>query len=68
MSAGGAKFTRVFAFTGQPAMTIPAGLDGDGLPIGITLTTRCRREDLLFRAGYAFQQTTDHHGLRPPLL
>ena len=66
---GGAKFTRVFAFTGQPSMTIPAGFDGDGLPIGIALTARRRREDLLFRAGYAFQQATDHHdGLRPPFL
>ncbi len=65
---GGAKFTRVFAFTGQPAMTIPAGFDAAGLPIGITLTTRRRREDLLFRAGYAFQQATDLHTQTPPLL
>ena len=65
---GGAKFTRVFAFTGQPSMTLPAGFDADGLPIGLTLTTPHFAEILLFRAAHAFQSATDFHNQPPPSL
>lgn len=68
VDSGVTKFTRVFAFTGQPCLTVPAGFDRDGMPIGFTLTARNFREPLLFRAGYAFQTATDWHRLHPPLL
>ncbi len=68
VDGGGAKFTRVFALTGQPCVTVPTGIDRDGMPIGLTLTARNFGEPLLFRAGHAFQAATDWHRLHPPLL
>lgn len=68
VDGGGAKFTRMFALTGQPCVTVPMGIDRDGMPIGLTLTARNFGEPLLFRAGHAFQAATDWHRLHPPLL
>ena len=43
---------------GMPAITIPGGLDQAGLPIGIQFIANDFREDLLFRAGRAFETAT----------
>ncbi len=43
---------------GLPAVTIPAGLDADNMPIGIQFIGADFREDLILRAGYAFEQAT----------
>ena len=43
---------------GLPAMTIPGGLDGNNLPIGIQFIGADFREDLILRAGFAFEQAT----------
>jgi Asp-tRNA(Asn)/Glu-tRNA(Gln) amidotransferase A subunit family amidase len=52
-------------FTGHPAITLNAGLAG-GMPVGMMLTGRYFEEDVLIRAGHAFQQRTDWHRRRPP--
>lgn len=49
---------------GMPAITIPGGLDEAGLPIGIQFTANDYREDLLFRAGSAYEGATAHEGWR----
>ncbi len=41
---------------GVPALSLPAGVDKAGLPIGMQLIGRAFDEALLFRAGYAFEQ------------
>ncbi|MCS6994981.1 MAG: aspartyl/glutamyl-tRNA amidotransferase subunit A [Anaerolineales bacterium] len=43
---------------GVPGISIPAGFDESGLPIGIHFFAPDFREDLLFRAGYAYEQAT----------
>ncbi|MEX2458006.1 MAG: amidase [Actinomycetota bacterium] len=60
-----AWFTRPVSLTGLPALSIPAGFDGRGLPLGVQLVGRGRDEWTLLRAGAAFQERTDHH-LREP--
>ena len=45
------ELTAVFNVSGQPAASIPAGLDGDGLPVGVQLVARHWREDLLLQIG-----------------
>jgi aspartyl-tRNA(Asn)/glutamyl-tRNA(Gln) amidotransferase subunit A len=41
---------------GLPAISVPCGLDGRGLPIGLQLMGPALREDLLLRAAWAFEQ------------
>lgn len=52
----------VSAVTGAPAISIPAGLSDDGMPIGVELLALRGREDLLLRAA---EQIED--ALTPPL-
>lgn len=44
-----ATFTLPFNMTGQPAVSLPLGLDGGGMPLGVQLAAAFGREDLLLR-------------------
>ena len=44
-------FTVPASLAGVPAISVPAGLDGDGLPLGLQLIAPSFREDVLVRAG-----------------
>ena len=61
------RFTAAFNYSGQPSLTLPAGFDADGLPIGMQLIGPVSGEARLLAAGMAFQQATDWHRQRPPL-
>ncbi|WP_017296194.1 Asp-tRNA(Asn)/Glu-tRNA(Gln) amidotransferase subunit GatA [Geminocystis herdmanii] len=52
---------------GLPGMSIPCGFDSQNLPIGMQLIGNVLREDVLFKVGYAYQQTTDWHSKSPSL-
>jgi aspartyl-tRNA(Asn)/glutamyl-tRNA(Gln) amidotransferase subunit A len=43
---------------GVPALTLPGGLDNNGLPIGIQLIGNDFREDIILRIGHAYEQMT----------
>jgi aspartyl-tRNA(Asn)/glutamyl-tRNA(Gln) amidotransferase subunit A len=43
---------------GVPGISLPAGLDEAGLPLGIHFFAPDYREDTLFRLGYAYEQAT----------
>jgi aspartyl-tRNA(Asn)/glutamyl-tRNA(Gln) amidotransferase subunit A len=60
-------FTIPTNLAGNPALSLPCGFGEGELPIGLQLTAAPFREDLLLRAGHAFQQETDFHLKRPPL-
>lgn len=62
------RLTRFAGYYGLCAIALPAGLSPDGLPLSIQLVAAPFREDLLLRAGAAFQSVTGHHALRPPAL
>ena len=53
--------------TGAPTITLPAGLDTNGSPLGFQLVGRQFEEALLFRAGVVWQKAADWRGMRPPL-
>lgn len=59
------RLNRPFNYIGVPAMTIPAGFDAAGLPVGLQIVARPWQESLLLRVGAAFQAGTDWH-LRMP--
>jgi amidase len=61
------RYTGPFDMSGNPTITLPGGFTDAGLPIGFQIVAPHMREDLLFRAGFAFQQATDFHRRRPPL-
>jgi aspartyl-tRNA(Asn)/glutamyl-tRNA(Gln) amidotransferase subunit A len=60
--------TLPFNLTGQPALSLPCGFTRSGLPIGLQLVGRPFDEATLFRAGAAYEQATDWHTRRPPIL
>ena len=47
-----------FNLTGHPAISVPCG-KSQGLPIGMMLVAPYFREDLLFQASYAYEQTVN---------
>jgi aspartyl-tRNA(Asn)/glutamyl-tRNA(Gln) amidotransferase subunit A len=52
---------------GITAMSVPAGFDRDGLPIGLQLLGPAFGEDRILRAADAYQRVSDWHTRRPPL-
>ncbi|MDO5550715.1 MAG: Asp-tRNA(Asn)/Glu-tRNA(Gln) amidotransferase subunit GatA [Lachnospiraceae bacterium] len=50
---------------GLPGLTVPCGIDGKGLPIGMQLIGDCFQEKKLIRAGFSFEQSRKYQG--PPL-
>jgi amidase len=48
-------FTGVFNTTGHPAMSVPAGVDGNGLPIGVQFVARLGDEATLLRLASALE-------------
>jgi amidase len=48
-------FTGVFNTTGHPGMSVPAGVDGNGLPIGVQFVARLGEEATLLRLASALE-------------
>lgn len=61
-------FTVGTNLAGLPAISIPCGFSEDGMPIGLHLQAPPLEEETLLRAAHMFQQVTDWHRRRPPLL
>jgi aspartyl-tRNA(Asn)/glutamyl-tRNA(Gln) amidotransferase subunit A len=51
----------------MPAISIPGGLDGEGLPIGIQIMGKALDEPTVLRAAYALEDALGAAG-RPPLI
>ena len=49
-------FTYPFNLTGQPALSVPCGFCGEGLPIGLQLVAARYNDAVALRAGHAYQQ------------
>ena len=58
-------FSYPFNMTRQPAASIPCGLTGAGLPIGLQIVGPLYAEDRVLRAARAFETTQPER--RPPL-
>lgn len=61
------QLTRLAAFTGQPALSIPCGFTEAGLPIGLQLLGSWFEEPLLLQVADAYEQATEWHRRRPVL-
>jgi aspartyl-tRNA(Asn)/glutamyl-tRNA(Gln) amidotransferase subunit A len=61
------RYSRVFNLTGLPAISVPCGLTGEGLPIGLQLVGPSFGESAVLTAAYAFEQAIGSPWQRPPL-
>ena len=67
-TGGTAVFTAPFNLTGLPAVAIPCGMSVEGIPIGFQLAGRMGGEADLLAIAHAFEQSTNWHAMRPPLV
>ena len=67
MLGGRRTYTSPFNVASVPAMSINCGFTSDNLPVGLQLVGRPFDEPTLFRAAYAYEQSTDWHTRRPPI-
>jgi aspartyl-tRNA(Asn)/glutamyl-tRNA(Gln) amidotransferase subunit A len=58
-------FTAPFNLAGLPALSLPCGFTGEGLPIGLQIVSGAGAEAMVLNAGYAFEQRTDWHRRKP---
>ncbi len=61
------KFTRPISYLGLPAISVPCGFAGNGLPIGFQLVGRPFAEGLLLNAAHMYQRETAWHEQAPTL-
>jgi amidase len=54
--------------TGHPAISVPAGLTPEGLPVGLQIVGRARDDWGVLQLAHAFESATNHWRLRPPSL
>ena len=67
MVAGLSWCTRAANYLGGPALIVPCGFTGSGLPAAFQLMGRPFSEETLFRLGHAYQEATDWHTRAPGL-
>ncbi len=60
-------FTISANLAGIPAMSVPCGFSGSGLPIGLQIMGRHFDEETILRVGHQFEQATEFQKRRPVL-
>ena len=61
------RYTCPLDTSGSPTITLPGGFTDAGTPVAFQFVSRHFEEELLVRAGWAFQQATDWHQRHPAL-
>jgi aspartyl-tRNA(Asn)/glutamyl-tRNA(Gln) amidotransferase subunit A len=64
---GSTRLVRPFNVLGWPALAMPCGFSGAGLPIGLQLVSAPNQEETLFRAGAALEDSLGLLERHPPL-
>jgi len=60
------RYTAPYNYSGAPTLSVPCGLNGEGLPLSLQFVGKHLAEPLLCRIGHTFEQATDWHDLHPP--
>ena len=60
--------TYAISMTGLPSISVPAGFTSTGLPVGVQIVGRWRREADVLRAAAAFEDAFPYHRRCPPLV
>ena len=61
------RTTGPFNLSGLPALSVPAGFDRDGLPLGLQITAAPFDEETALRVGACFEAAAGIRGRRPPI-
>jgi aspartyl-tRNA(Asn)/glutamyl-tRNA(Gln) amidotransferase subunit A len=61
------RYTRILNLLEMCGVSVPAGFDSAGLPIGVQIAAAQGHDAQLFAIAQAFQQRTDFHRSRPDL-
>ena len=62
-----APFSHIYNATGQPAMSVPALLNAERLPIGVQLVGRYAEDGLLIALASQLEQVRPWNAIRPPV-
>ncbi len=61
------SFTNAANVTGLPAISVPCGFSGSGLPLGLQIMSRAFDEQLILRIGKAYEDVTSWHAQHPAI-
>lgn len=61
------RYTAPIDMSGHPSLTLPGGMTGDGVPVGVQIVGHAFDEAGILAVGHAYQQATDWHLKRPTL-
>ncbi|HEY6103395.1 MAG TPA: amidase [bacterium] len=67
MSVQLTRQTNPFNVSGLPAVSVPCGFTGAGLPVGLQIVGESRMEGLVLRIAAAYERATGWAARRPPL-
>ncbi|MGB5334714.1 MAG: amidase, partial [Woeseiaceae bacterium] len=67
MAHNNTPFTFPHDFAGTPTLTLPCGVSDYGVPYSMQLAGSALSEAMLCRIGYAYEQATEWHRLRPEI-
>ncbi len=66
--AGRRGFTAPFNLASLPALSINCGFTSGNLPVGLQIAGKPFAEETLFRVAHSYEQATEWHTLRPPMV
>ena len=58
--------TNTFNLASAPAISVPCGFGGRGLPVGLQIAGPPGGEEMVLRLAHAYEQNTPWHTMRPP--
>ena len=59
------RFTVPFDYNGAPTLSLPCGMNSEGLPLSIQFVGKHLTEPLLCQVGHAYETATSWHNLHP---
>lgn len=64
---GQGRFTRLSNLTGYPSLSVPTGLDSNGMPLAVQIHGRPYEEDILLSAARAIELNNSQRSARPKI-
>ena len=59
------RFTVPFDYNGAPTLSVPCGINSEGLPLSLQFVGRHLAEPLLCQVGHAYEQATEWYNMHP---